>query len=117
MISELVKLAYNAIDEKKGNDIRVIDISKISSISDYFIIASGNNIRQVQSISDNITEILGKNGFNYKSIEGFESGSWILIDYGDVIIHIFNQEDRRFYDLERIWRDGVTIPNEEIMIN
>lgn len=114
MTNELVKLAYEAIDEKKGQDIMVIDISEVSSIADYFIIASGMNVRQVQAISDSVTEVLGKNGYNYKSMEGFENANWILLDYGDTIIHIFNQEDRRFYDLERIWRDGKLIEKEDL---
>lgn len=114
MTNELVKLAYGAIDEKKGQDIMVIDISEVSSIADYFIITSGTNVRQVQAISDNVTETLGKNGYNYKSMEGFENANWILLDYGDTIIHIFNQEDRRFYDLERIWRDGRLLQKEDL---
>lgn len=114
MTNELVKLAYAAIDEKKGQEILVIDISEVSSIADYFIIASGANVRQVQAISDNVAEILGKNGYHYKSMEGFENANWILLDYGDTIIHIFNQEDRRFYDLERIWRDGKLIEKEDL---
>lgn len=114
MTNELVKLAYGAIDEKKGHDIMVIDISEVSSIADYFIITSGTNVRQVQAISDNVTEVLDKSGYNYKSMEGFENANWILLDYGDTIIHIFNQEDRRFYDLERIWRDGKLIEKEDL---
>ncbi len=114
MTNELVRLAYHAIDEKKGQDIMVIDISEISTIADYFIIASGSNIKQVQAICDNVTEILGKNGYNPKSTEGFENANWILLDYSDTIIHIFNQEDRRFYDLERLWRDGKLVGEEDL---
>ncbi len=114
MTNELVRLAYGAIEEKKGQEIMVIDISQVSSIADYFIIASGTNVRQVQAISDSVTEVLGANGYNYKSMEGFENANWVLLDYGDTIIHIFNQEDRRFYDLERIWRDGKLIERENL---
>ena len=106
---ELAKLAYESIDEKKGIDIRIIDISNISVIADYFIIAGGSNQRQIETISDNVEEKLGKAGITPKSIEGNHKSSWILMDYRDVIIHIFNQEDRLFYDLERIWADGSTI--------
>ena len=106
---ELAKLAYDSIDEKKGIDIRIIDISNISVIADYFIIAGGSNQRQIETISDNVEEKLGKAGITPKSIEGNHKSSWILMDYRDVIIHIFNQEDRLFYDLERIWADGSTI--------
>jgi len=106
---EIAKLAYESIDEKKGIDIKIIDISKISVIADYFIIAGGSNQRQIQTIADNVEEKLGKAGIVPKSIEGTQKSSWILMDYRDVIIHIFNQEDRLFYDLERIWADGSTI--------
>lgn len=106
---ELAKKAYEYIDEKKGIDIRIIDISKVSVIADYFIIAGGSNLRQIQTIADNVEEKLGKEGVTPKSIEGYQSSNWILMDYRDVIIHIFNQEDRLFYDLERIWMDGNTV--------
>lgn len=106
---ELAKKAYEYIDEKKGIDIKIIDISKISVLADYFIIAGGSNMKQIQSIADNIEEKLGKQGIEPKNIEGYQSSNWILMDYRDVIIHIFNQEDRLFYDLERIWMDGNTI--------
>ena len=97
------------IEEKKGIDIKVIDISKISVLADYFIIAGGNNIRQIQSIADNVEEKLGKAGVVPKSMEGYHTSNWILMDYRDIIIHIFNQEERLFYDLERIWADGTTV--------
>ncbi len=111
---ELAKKAYEYIDEKKGIDIKIIDISKISVLADYFIIAGGSNMKQIQSIADNIEEKLGKQGIEPKSIEGYQSSNWILMDYRDVIIHIFNQEDRLFYDLERIWMDGNTIEAAEL---
>ena len=87
----------------------MIDISKISVLADYFIIAGGNNIRQIQSIADNVEEKLGKAGVAPKSMEGYNTSNWILMDYRDIIIHIFNQEERLFYDLERIWADGTTV--------
>lgn len=111
---ELAKKAYEYIDEKKGIDIKIIDISKISVLADYFIIAGGSNMKQIQSIADNIEEKLGKQGIEPKNIEGYQSSNWILMDYRDVIIHIFNQEDRLFYDLERIWMDGNTIEAAEL---
>lgn len=106
---ELAKNIYQYIDEKKGIDIKIIDISKISVLADYFIIAGGSNLRQVQTIADNIEEKLGKEGVAPKSIEGNHNSNWILMDYRDVIVHIFNQEDRLFYDLEKIWMDGKTV--------
>ena len=92
---EIAKIAYDAIDDKKGIDISIIDISEISILADYFIIAGGSNDNQVKAIAD--------------IIEGYNNANWILMDFTDVIIHIFNQDDRLFYDLERIWRDGSVV--------
>ncbi|MBR6222487.1 MAG: ribosome silencing factor [Lachnospiraceae bacterium] len=110
---EKAKLIVKALDDKKGKDIKVIDISEISVIADYFIIADGSNINQVQAMANNVEEVLGKEKVQPKQIEGYRSGNWILMDYHDVIVHIFMEEDRLFYDLERIWRDGkdVSIAN------
>lgn len=108
-LKEIVKRIYKIIEDKKGDDIKVIDISKISSIADYFIIASANNINQVQAISDEIDFILGKEGILPKAIEGNKNATWMLLDYNDIVVHIFLKEDRVFYDLERIWRDGTEV--------
>ena len=105
-IKELVKLAYNALDEKKASDISIIDISKLSVVADYFIVASADNIRQTAALSDNVEDTLGRAGYEPKQIEGRSSANWILMDYIDVIIHIFDKENRLFYDIERIWKDG-----------
>lgn len=112
--NEMVKLAYRAMDDKKAEDIRVIDISAVSTIADYFIICNGTNASQVQAILDNVEEFLGRAGYNPLRIEGIRSANWILMDYGDIVIHIFSKEDRLFYDLERIWRDGRNLEIEEI---
>ena len=101
---EMVKAAIEAMKDKKAEDIRVIDISNVSVIADYFIIANGNNPNQVQAIVDNVEEQLYKAGFADPKVEGYNSASWILLDYEDVIIHVFSKEDRLFYNLERIWR-------------
>lgn len=108
-LKEIVKKIYNIIEEKKGEDIKVIDIANVSTIADYFIIASANNINQVQAISDEIDFILGKEGIIPKAIEGNKNASWMLLDYNDIVVHIFLREDRAFYDLDRIWRDGKEI--------
>ena len=108
-LKEIVKKIYKIIEDKKGDDIKVIDISKISSIADYFIIAGANNINQVQAISDEIDFILGKEGILPKAIEGNKNATWRLLDYNDIVVHIFLKEDRVFYDLERIWRDGTEV--------
>ena len=102
----MAQIACKAIYDKKGQDIKVIDIHNVSVIADYFVIASGTNSNQVQAIVDNVEEQLGRAGFEAKQIEGNRNSSWILMDYGDVIVHVFDEENRLFYDLERIWRDG-----------
>ena len=104
----MVKIAYDALDDKLAEDIKIIDIRSISVLADYFIIADGSNRNQVQAMADSAEEALGKAGYDAKQIEGYQSANWILMDYKDIIVHIFCREDRLFYDLERIWRDGKT---------
>lgn len=111
---EMVKVAYEALSDKKGEDISIIDIRKVSVMADYFIIASGMNVNQVQAMVDNVEEELGKRGFICKQMEGYQTANWILMDYGDIIVHVFDRENRLFYDLERIWRDGKTMAVEEL---
>ena len=102
----MVKLAVEALEEKKGEDIKIIDIKTVSVIADYFVLASASNINQVQALVDNVEEVLYKVGYSCRQKEGNRSSTWILLDYGDMIVHVFSKEDRLFYDLERIWRDG-----------
>ena len=102
----MAQIACKAIDDKKGQDIKVIDIHNVSVIADYFVIASGTNSNQVQAIVDNVEEQLGRAGFEAKQIEGNRNSSWILMDYGDVIVHENHEDNRLFYDQERISRDG-----------
>lgn len=106
---EMAKIAYEALDEKKGEDIKIIEIGEITTIADYFIIANGTNTSQVDALVAAVEEALGRQGYEPKRIEGVRSASWILMDYGDVVVHVFSKEDRLFYDLERIWRDGKAV--------
>ena len=106
---EMVKTAVAALQDKKGEDIRVIDISGVTVIADYFIIASGSNPNQVQALVDYVEEQMYKAGYDDPRVEGYNTASWVLLDYNDVIVHVFSQDDRLFYDLERIWRDGKEI--------
>jgi len=109
---EMTKLAINALEDKKAEDIRIIDISEVSVLADYFIIASGSNRSQVQALSDNVEETLGRAGNPVKQVEGYDTANWILLDFGDIIVHVFDNENRLFYDLERIWRDGKLIEKD-----
>ena len=112
--NEIAKLAITALEDKKAEDIKVIDISEVSVIADYFIIANGTNRSQIQTLSDHVEETLGKAGVLLKQVEGYDNANWVLLDFCDVIIHIFDKENRLFYDLERIWRDGKMIDTDKL---
>ena len=111
---ELARMACEALEDKKARDVKIIDIEQVSTLADYFIIASGTNRNQVQAMADNVEEVLGRAGYEPKQIEGYQTGNWILMDYRDIVIHVFDEENRLFYDLERIWRDGSVIEREEL---
>lgn len=111
---KMALMAIEALEDRKGEEIRLIDISEISTLADYFIIASGTNINQVQAMADSVQEKLGRAGHMTKNVEGYESGNWVLLDFGDIIVHVFDRENRLFYDLERIWRDGKSIEKAEL---
>ena len=106
---EMAKKICDALADKKGEDIKVINISEVTVLADYFIIASGSNPNQVQALVDNVEEQMYKAGYDDPRVEGYNTASWVLLDYNDVIVHVFSQDDRLFYDLERIWRDGKEI--------
>jgi ribosome-associated protein len=114
-LDENVKLALRCASDKKAFDMVAIDLREIASFTEFFIIASGANSRQVQAIADEITEQL-KEQLNSRvvRVEGYQTGEWVLLDYGDFVVHIFEAKAREFYDLERLWRDAkrVEIPKE-----
>ena len=111
---QMAKLAYKALEDKKGEDIKVIDISEISVLADYFIIANGTNANQVNALVDSVEEELSKVGYDVKQREGYGLGNWVLLDFGDIIVHVFDKENRLFYDLERIWGDGKVVLPENM---
>lgn len=110
----MAKLAIQALEDKKAEDVRIIDISEVSILADYFLIATGNNQSQIQAMADNVQDALGRAGYEMKQVEGYRTANWVLMDFGDVIVHIFDKENRLFYNLERIWRDGKTITLSEL---
>ena len=110
---EMVKIAVHALEEKKGEDIKIIDINGVSVIADYFVLASASNLNQLQALVDSVEEELFKAGYECKQKEGNMTSTWMLMDYGDVIVHVFSKEDRLFYDLERIWRDGKVLESAD----
>jgi ribosome-associated protein len=105
-IFDQVKNAVQAADEKKAQDLLVLRLSAITEFTDYFIICTGNSSRQTKAIADEIEERLKISGVRPLNTEGYNNAEWILIDYGAFIVHIFTEEARRFYDLERLWRDA-----------
>jgi ribosome-associated protein len=110
-----LQLAIQIASEKKAFDIIALDLRSIASFTEFFVIASGSNQRQVQAIADGITEQLKKQHDKRPvRVEGYASAEWVLLDYGDYIVHIFNKDAREFYDLARLWRDArrVELPSD-----
>ena len=116
-VKELARIAVDALEDKKAEDIHIIDISEVSTLADYFIIANGTNRSQIQTLADHVEEVLGRAGLPLKQTEGYESANWILMDYRDIVVHIFDKENRLFYDLDRIWRDGKQIDVKEFQMS
>lgn len=112
---DMVKLAVAALEDKKAREIKIINIEKISTLADYFVIAGGLNRNQVQAMCDSVQEKIGRaGGYPDCRLEGYDAANWILMDYGDIVLHLFDEENRLFYDLERIWRDGSQLSLEEL---
>ena len=105
-IFEDVKLAANTADEKKAKELVLLRLAEITSFTDYFLICSGSSVRQVQAIADAVAEQLKRRGMRPMHTEGYANGEWVLIDYGTFVVHVFTEASRRFYDLERLWRDA-----------
>ena len=102
----MARIIRDALEEKKGEDVRILDISEVSVLADYFIIANGTSNNQVKALVDNVEEKMAEAGFEVKQSEGNGSGTWVLLDYEDIIVHVFDKDNRLFYNLERIWSDG-----------
>ncbi len=105
----ILRIIYDALEDKKGSNIRVLDISEISVMADYFVIASGLLANHIGALSDNVCDRLIESGIHPKFVEGSKEGGWILIDAGSIVVHIFTKEAREFYDIERIWSDAVPV--------
>ncbi len=109
-LDERILNALHAASDKKALDMVVLDLRNIASFTDYFLITSGTNVRQVQAIADEIVERLKKHGTRAQRVEGYQTAEWVLVDYGDFLVHVFENKARQFYDLERLWRDAARIP-------
>ncbi len=107
--AQLAKAIVDVASDKKAADIMLLDISDVTTIADYFVICNGNNLRQIQAIADAIDEELGKQGANVLHREGTAETGWLLLDFGDVIVHIFGVKEREYYRLERLWSEAKTV--------
>jgi ribosome-associated protein len=101
--------ALRAASDKKALEMVVLDLREVASFTDYFLITSGANVRQVQAIADEVVEQLKRQGTRAARVEGYSTAEWILVDYGDFILHVFEDNARKFYDLERLWRDAARV--------
>ena len=106
IVTEELKAVYSVLDEKKAEDISVLDIGELSTIADYFVIATGMNANHLDALVEAVAETVEKNGWSIRQIEGKGKSGWVLIDCRDIVIHLFDASNRTFYDLARIWKDA-----------
>ncbi|MCL2108333.1 MAG: ribosome silencing factor [Oscillospiraceae bacterium] len=106
---EILKTAIAALDSKNAKNTEVIKVAGLTDLADYFILASGTSSTQVKTLADEVEKKLSEQGINPKRTEGYKGANWIVLDYVDVVVHIFHEETRQFYDLERLWQDGEKI--------
>ena len=108
-VLEAAKVAQAAIEDKLGEDIKVLDLQGLSNIADCFVIASGKNANQLHAMANEVEQKLFKEGIKLHHSEGYSSGTWILLDFGNLLVHLFNREDRAFYGLDHVWGDAPTL--------
>lgn len=114
---EKAALVVKSLDKHLAKNIRLIDVEELTSLCDCFVIAHGNSSTQVKALADYVEKELNDNGIAPLRVEGFQSSGWVLIDYGDVIVHVFQEEMRGFYDLEHLWKDGADVDIAEFIDN
>jgi ribosome-associated protein len=112
---DALKIALTAVDDKKASDLVVLDISGIASFADYFLLCSGDSSRQIQAIADEVEEKLRAHGLRPTHVEGYRNAEWVLMDYIDLVVHIFSKKARSYYDLERLWRDGKRLDAQKLL--
>lgn len=100
------RLAARAADDKKARDIVVLDVRRLTTVADYFVVCSGGTALHVRAIADGVREKLAEAGRRLLHVEGYEPGRWVLLDYGDVVVHVFMEQDRSYYKIERLWADA-----------
>jgi ribosome-associated protein len=114
-MTDALQVALKAVDDKKGYDIAVLDISEIASFANYFVLCTGDSSRQIQAIADEVETKLREHGLRPNHVEGYRNAEWVLMDYVDLVIHIFSKSARVFYDLERLWRDGKRLDTQKLL--
>ncbi|MDZ5440266.1 ribosome silencing factor [Enterococcus cecorum] len=113
----MLEVAVKAVDDKHAQDIVALDVREVSLLADYFVICSGNTDRRINAIVDEVVEQAYKNQMDVKRVEGKEASKWVLIDLGDVVVHVFNQSEREFYQLEKLWSDAPLVDLSEMVVN
>ncbi|MBP1600629.1 MAG: Iojap-related protein [Acidobacteria bacterium] len=114
-MKEALRLALTAFEDKKAFDIVLLDISKVASFASYFLMCSGDSSRQIQAIADEVEKKLKENGIRPNHVEGYRHAEWILMDYVDIVVHVFSKSARAYYDLERLWRDGKRLDAQKVL--
>ncbi len=112
---DALKIALKAVEDKKAFDITVLDISEIASFANYFLLCTGDSSRQIQAIADEVEAKLKESGYRSDHIEGFRNAEWVLLDYFDLVVHVFSKSARAFYDLERLWRDAKKLDPKKLL--
>jgi len=115
-MKDALKIALKAVDDKKAYDIVALDISEIATFAGYFILCTGDSSRQMQAIADEVAQQLGACGIRPSHVEGYQNAEWILMDYIDLVVHIFSKNARAYYDLERLWRDGKSLDTRKLLL-
>lgn len=112
-IEKRLEIIKDALEDKKASDIEIINVAEQTSIADYFVIASCQSSIQVRACVDSVEEKMEESGENVRHTEGYRGGSWILMDYGDIIVHVMQEETRQFYSIERLWTEGMPADIDE----
>jgi ribosome-associated protein len=115
MMRDALRLALAAVEDKKAFDVVLLDISRVASFASYFLICSGDSSRQIQAIADEVEKKLKENGIRPNHIEGYRHAEWVLMDYVDLVVHVFSKSARSYYDLERLWRDSKRLDARKLL--
>ena len=114
-MKEALKIAVKAVDDKKASDIVILDISDVATFANHFLLCTGDSSRQIHAIADEVEQKLEAGGLRPSHVEGYQHAEWVLMDYIDLVVHIFSKSARAYYDLERLWRDGRRLNVEKLL--